>query len=285
MMWSIQSSLTAGESMNNRKDIRVDHYGAQYGHFSSDLYAGIRSETFGEDIGQNGWLTADEQDLFIRYLQLETGSKLLDVACGSGGPTLRMARLTGCSVHGVDAHEQAIAEARAHAEREGLTGRAIFDQLDANQALPIPDATFNGVVCIDAVNHLPNRQRVFADWARLLRPGGHLVFTDPTVVTGPLTNQEVAIRSSVGFFLFVPVGFDARLLEEAGFEGVDTIDRTENMARIADRWRSARDMRARELRKIEGDHTFEGQQRFFEIAARLAAERRLSRFAFHCVRR
>ncbi len=85
----------------------VDHYGAQYGNFASELYAQIRSVAFGEDIGQNGWLTANEQDLFLSYLSLEKGSKLLDVPCRSGGPTLRIARLTGCSVHGVDAHGQA----------------------------------------------------------------------------------------------------------------------------------------------------------------------------------
>jgi len=262
----------------------VDHYGAQYGHFAWELYAHIRSETFGVDIGQNGWLTADEQDLFLTYLRLASGSNLLDVACGSGGPTFRIARLTGCCVHGVDTHGQAIAQARALSEREGLTERATFDQLDASQVLPFPDASFDGLICIDAVNHLPNRQRIFSDWARLLRPGGHLVFTDPIVVTGPLTNEEIAIRSSVGFFLFVPAEADARFLEEAGLAVAETIDRTENMARIAERWRSARDARSRELRTVEGDATFDGQQRFFEVAARLAAERRLSRFAFHCVR-
>lgn len=262
----------------------VDHYGAQYGHFASELYAQVRSETFGEDIGQNGWLTADEQDLFLTYLSLDSGSKLLDVACGSGGPTLRIARITGCSVHGVDAHRQAIVEARARSDREGLSERATFERLDASQVLPLPDASFDGLICVDAVNHLPNRRGVFSDWARLLRPGGHLVFTDPIIVTGPLTNEEIAIRSSVGFFLFVPPGADERLLEEAGFSVTEAIDRTENMARMAGRWLSARAARSQELREIEGDATFEGQQRFFEVAARVAAERRLSRFAFHAVR-
>lgn len=276
--------MTARETIMTDETSVVDHYGAQYGNFASELYARIRAETFGEDIGQNGWLTTDEQDLFVGYLELRSGSKLLDVACGSGGPTLRIARLTGCSALGVDTHEQAIAEARARSEREGLTERATFDRLDASQPLPFPDASFNALICIDAVNHLPNRKRIFADWARLLRPGGHLVFTDPIVVTGPLTNEEIAIRSSVGFFIFVPAGVDERLLEEAGFDPAETIDRTENMSRIAERWRVARDARARELREVEGIATFDGQQRFFEVAARLAAERRLSRFAFHCVR-
>lgn len=262
----------------------VDHYGAQYGHFASELYAEIRSETFGNDVGQNGWLTADEQDLFLTYLSLDSGAKLLDVACGSGGPTLRIARITGCRVHGVDSHDQAIVEARARSQREGLSERATFEQLDASQVLPLPDASFDGLICIDAVNHLRNRRRVFSDWARLLRPGGRLVFTDPIIVTGPLTNEEIAVRSSVGFFLFVPAGADERLLEETGFSVTETIDRTENMARMAERWRSARGARTEELRNIEGDATFEGQQRFFEVAAQVAAERRLSRFAFHAVR-
>lgn len=110
------------------------------------------------------------------------------------------------------------------------------------------------------------------------------MFTDPIVVTGPLTDEEIAIRSSIGFFLFVPAGTDELLLANAGFELVECLDRTENMALMAGRWRDAREGRAAELREVEGDATFEGQQRFFEVAARLAGERRLSRFAFHAKR-
>ena len=43
----------------------VDLYGASYRNFANALYGEIRREAFGEDIGQTGWLTADEQDLFI----------------------------------------------------------------------------------------------------------------------------------------------------------------------------------------------------------------------------
>jgi SAM-dependent methyltransferase len=266
------------------QDSVVDQYGAQYGHFASRLYAEIRAETFGEDIGQNGWLTAEEQDLFLTWLGLAPESKLLDIACGSGGPTLRIARLAGCAVQGVDVHTEGIAEARTRAVRENLSDRVTFQQLDASQPLPFRDASFDGILCIDAVNHLPNRQQSFREWHRILGPDGRLVFTDPIVVAGPLTNEEIAIRSSIGFFLFVPVGTDERLLVDAGFEVVEVVDRTENMARMAARWRGARQTRAADLRRIEGESTFEGQQRFFEVAARLAAERRLTRFAFHARR-
>ena len=262
----------------------VRHYDANYGQFSSELYAAIRREAFGEDIGQNSWLTADEHDLFINWLAPREGSRVLDIACGSGRTTLRIGQRTGCSVHGIDTHAAAIAEARAAAEQLGLTGRAAFDQVDASRQLPFSDASFDALICIDAINHLPNRAGVLGDWARVLKPGGVLVFTDPIVVTGPLTNEEMTIRSSIGFFLFVPPGTDERFLAEAGFTVTDIVDRTENMAVTAHRRMKARENHAADLRRIEGGETFEGQQRFLEVASRLAAERRLSRFAFRAVR-
>jgi 2-polyprenyl-3-methyl-5-hydroxy-6-metoxy-1,4-benzoquinol methylase len=260
----------------------VNFYGSQYGQFASQLYAEIRSDAFGDDIGQNGWLTSDEQDTFISWLALTPKSRLLDVACGSGGPTLRIAGRVGCHVHGIDVHEQAIVTARARSEAEGLTARATFERVDATVALPLGDSSFDALICVDAINHLANRERVLDEWRRVLRPGGHLTFTDPVVVTGPLTNEEIAIRSSIGFFLFVPSGADERLLASAGFEVLAVVDRTENMAHMAARWRDARQRREGDLRRVEGDAAFDGQQQFLRVAAQLAVERRLSRLAFHC---
>ena len=258
----------------------VDHYGATYEGFASELYAEIRREAFGEDVGQTGWLTSDEQDLFISWLSLTPESRLLDVACGSGGPTLRIARETGCAVVGVDLHEQGVAAARAQALAEELDGRASFQRGDASQPLAFESASFDGLICIDAINHLPDREFVLREWHRVLKPGGRLVFTDPITITGPITDEEMRIRSSIGFFLFVPRGVDEDLLERAGFEVLASEDRSDNMARMARRWLEAREARATDLRSIEGEETFAGQQTFFEVAARLAEEERLSRFAF-----
>lgn len=43
---------------------QVDLYGKQYGNFSTMLYERIRIATYGEQIGQNGWLTVSEHDVF-----------------------------------------------------------------------------------------------------------------------------------------------------------------------------------------------------------------------------
>src|ERR1700687_2303880 len=101
-------------------------YGANYGNFQTELYAQIRREAFGEDIGQNSWLTSDEQDRFLEWLDLCPGKTLLDVACGAGGPALRIAATTGCSVVGIDVHEQAISTARSLAAQRGLDRLAQF---------------------------------------------------------------------------------------------------------------------------------------------------------------
>src|ERR1700687_3307021 len=205
-------------------------YGANYGNFQTELYAQIRREAFGEDIGQNSWLTSDEQDRFLEWLDLSPGKTLLDVACGAGGPALRIAAVTGCSVVGIDVHEQAGTAANSLAAQHGLPERAEFRCTDATGPLPFSDASFDAITCIDAINHFSDRPRVIAEWARLLKLGGRLLFTDPITLTGPLTNAEVAVRSSAGFYLFVPHGYDESVIGQCGLQLLMREDVTANIA-------------------------------------------------------
>jgi ubiquinone/menaquinone biosynthesis C-methylase UbiE len=264
----------------SRLPARVGHYDANYGNFQTALYEQIRREAFGEDIGQNSWLTADEQDKFLGWLNLSPGKVLLDVACGAGGPALRIAATTGCSVVGIDTHEQGISTARSLAAQRDLSSVALFQVGDAAQKLPFPDASFDAITCIDAINHLPNRLQIVTEWARLLKPGGRLLFTDPITVTGPLTNAEIAVRSSSGFFLFVPLGYDEHMVRQSSLQLVASENVTRNTAEVAARRRSVRESRSSALRELEGDQTYEGQQEFLAVAARIAAEGRLSRFVY-----
>jgi SAM-dependent methyltransferase len=258
----------------------MGHYDANYGNFQTALYAEIRREAFGADIGQSSWLAADEQDRFLGSLNLSPGKSLLDVACGSGGPALRIAARTGCSIVGIDVHEEAISTAKSLAAQHELTGLADLRVVDAAGPLPFPDACFDAITCIDAINHLPDRRSVISEWARLLKRGGRLLFTDPITVTGPLTNAEIAVRSSIGFFLFVPNDYDQRIIEDCGLRLLASENVTANMAEIAERRGAARAKRSAALREIEGDQTYEAQQQFFEVAARVAREGRLSRFVY-----
>ena len=108
-----------------------------YGGFADELYAAIRQAAFGEDIGQNSWLTADELRTFCEWLGVDTSTELLEVASGSGGPALFTVETTGCRLFGVDLHDEGVAAANRAAQERGLADRARFVCVDARKTLPV----------------------------------------------------------------------------------------------------------------------------------------------------
>jgi SAM-dependent methyltransferase len=255
-------------------------YDNYYGHMAADPQMAVRRETYDEDLGQASWLTLAEAQQFFRALALAPGQTALEVACGSGGITCRMALETGATCVGIDINPQGIEAAGRRVQDQGLAGRVSFRVVDAGQRLPFPDGSFDAVFCNDSINHLPGRLQVLRDWHRVLRPGGRLLFTDPIVVTGQLTSDEIHTRSSIGFFLFTPLEANERLLAEAGFVVREVRDVTGAVASIASKWRGARASRRAALVSLEGEASFDGVQRFLDVAHALAHERRLSRYLY-----
>jgi SAM-dependent methyltransferase len=258
----------------------VDLYDSHYEKVEADVYRAVRVEAFGVDLGQTSWITAAECDEFARSLDLRPGAKILEVACGSGGVAVRFAERHAASVVGVDVNEAAVASAANRAKQGGVSDRVRFQVVDANQALPFPPDLFDAVFCNDSINHFRDRRHVLGDWHRVLRPGGRCLYTDPVVVTGLLSNAEIAARSSIGFFLFTPVGVNEQLIREAGFRLRLTADVTEGAATTSRRWHDARARRRAALSALEGETKFEELQAFLATVQTLAGQRRLSRLAF-----
>lgn len=258
----------------------VNLYDRYYGQLATDPQTEVRRETYGEDLGQASWLTADEARRWFELLGLRAGQSALEVACGSGGVTCAMAEHTGAMCVGIDINPRGIDAAKERAARSGVGSRVTFQAIDAGRPLPFQAASFDAVFCNDALNHLPDRLAVFHDWYRVLRSGGRVLFTDPIIVTGQLSNDEIRTRSSIGFFLFTPLAHNERLLEEAGFTVEHVEDVTEAVASVSSKWREARARRRDRLVPLEGIDGFEGLQRFLEAVHVLASERRLSRYAY-----
>jgi SAM-dependent methyltransferase len=100
---------------------------------------------------------------------VESGTRLLDVACGPGH-LAAAAAARGAMPVGLDAAAGMIAVARArYAEIE-------FQQGDAER-FPFGDASFDAVVAGFVVNHLPRPERALAEFARVVRPGGRVAVT------------------------------------------------------------------------------------------------------------
>ena len=135
---------------------QIDLYTSTYGNFKARVLAEVRRETYREDIGQNSWITTDEYDTFYGWLNLSAGDHVLEVASGSGGPALYLAKKFKCRITGVDINEEGLKTANQSALDANITD-AKFQFADVDQRLPFDDETFDAVMCTDSMNHFRDR--------------------------------------------------------------------------------------------------------------------------------
>lgn len=119
--------------------------------------------------------------------------RILDVGCGFGLETLRLARLTGPggAVSGIDKSAGFIAEARRRAQQAGLS--IGFEVGDAD-ALPYPDRSFDHARAERLLIYLSEPSRAVAEMRRVVRPGGSLALIEPDIGT---TTVNLADRALV----------------------------------------------------------------------------------------
>jgi len=254
-------------------------YDSAYGNFANDVLSEIRIATYGQDLGQSSWITADEYDHFCGLLKIDERSNVLETASGSGGPAVYMAEKYGCTVTGIDINEDGVANANQLASSRGLSN-VHFQTVDVAGRFPFDDGSFDAVICTDAANHFADRLHVLREWARILKPGGRLLFTDPVVITGPVTNSELFDRSNIGLFVFIPPETTENFISEAGLKLLSREDATANIALTSGRWLNARTDRRDSLLAVESETDFNSLQTFLTAVHTLTSQRRLSRFAF-----
>jgi SAM-dependent methyltransferase len=118
-----------------------------------------------------------EAPIFARY-SLPPNARILDVGCGTGEITSRVAELfPSAELLGIDLDEQHLERARARSARYGP--RVRFQVGDALQ-LPLADAQFHLVICRHLLQAVPSARRVVKEMQRVARPGAqlHLIAED-----------------------------------------------------------------------------------------------------------
>ncbi len=167
-----------------------------------------------------------EVDLVLDGLDLK-GLNILDIGCGCGGAAFHLIRGHGAaSVIGIDIEPLVITRASALAEAYHLTDRAKFEVVTPGP-LPFPDGQFDMVFSKDAFLHIPDKESLMADVARVLKPAGMIAASDwMRLDDGPLSEQLREYIAAEGLDMHMcSLQRYEKALADAGFDQIHLKDR------------------------------------------------------------
>lgn len=209
------------------------HYGR--GHILEAIVAALRTEAKDpEQLAPTDLAPVDEFHIrgregtleLAERAQLQPGQRVLDVGCGLGGSARHLAAEHGCDVTGVDLTAEYVAVARELSRLVRLDDRVRFE-VGSALALPFGDATFDVAWTEHAQMNIADKRGLYAEIARVLVPGGRLVFHDIFQGDGGPPHFPVPwAEDGSTSFLATPAQVRSTL-EALGFRVVDWADRTE----------------------------------------------------------
>ncbi|MBT3558351.1 MAG: methyltransferase domain-containing protein [Rhodospirillales bacterium] len=192
------------------------------GQYSDAVIAGIEL-VYGE-----GFLSPGGEESVHRItegLDLE-GRDVLEIGCGLGGGVVALARNHGARrVHGIDLEASVLSRARERVRATGLEDRIELEQVEPGP-FPIPDASYDVVVCKEMLCHIEDKPPFYAEICRVIRPGGYLIGSDWLYdCDGPgraaYTKWCDHLCAAGLNFFFASEEQTTREIENAGFENVE----------------------------------------------------------------
>ncbi len=149
-------------------------------------------------------------------LGLDESSVVLDLGAGYGGSARYVTETHGSRVIALNLSEVENERNRQENARRGLTGK--IEVVDGSfEDIPCPDESVDVVWSQDAFLHSGNRLRVLEEIARVLRPGGQIIFTDPMAADGTSTGELKPILDRIHLDTMGSPGFYRRELARLGF--------------------------------------------------------------------
>ncbi|MBD1937861.1 methyltransferase domain-containing protein [Microcoleus sp. FACHB-68] len=130
----------------------------------------------------------------LKWAQVKSAQKILDVGCGIGGSTLYLAQKFNASATGITLSPVQAGRATERAQAAGLGETTQFQVADALN-MPFTDDSFDLVWSLESGEHMADKQKFLQECYRVLKPGGTLIFVTwchrPTdEPAGPLTADE-----------------------------------------------------------------------------------------------
>jgi len=161
---------------------------------------------------------------------LNADSRVCDLGAGYGGAARWLATQTGCSVTCVNLSETQNERNRALTEAAGLSER--IDVLDASfEDVPCEDASFDVVWSQDSFLHSGDRERVFHEIDRILKPGGQVIFTDPMQADDCPEGVLAPVLARIHLDSLGSIGFYREQAKKLGWEEVGVLEMTDQLVR------------------------------------------------------
>ncbi len=142
----------------------------------AQMKSNMKASWMAGDFGRIANYSARASEDFVARTEIKPGSRVLDVACGTGNSAIPAARAGG-RVTGVDIAPNLLEQARVRAAAEQLEIR--FQEGDAEQ-LPCPDESFDFVITMFGAMFAPRPERVAEELMRVCRPGGQIAMANWT---------------------------------------------------------------------------------------------------------
>ncbi len=189
---------------------RVDELGRRIGYSDDELGAVPEGANLGVGCGNP---TAIDR--------LRPGETVVDLGSGAGMDAFLAARQVGPSgrVIGVDMTDAMLEKARENARKVGLEGVVEFRKGNI-EALPVEDESVDAIISNCVINLSPEKERVYREAFRVLRPGGRIMISD-VVLERP---RPQAILESIDAYLGCVGGASLRAEREGSFLGSISID-------------------------------------------------------------
>jgi len=162
----------------------------------------------------------------VDKMSLRGDEHVLDVGCGIGGAVRYVAAEKGCQVTGIDLTPEFIDTARALTEMVGGVAGTAFDVASA-LAIPFEAETFDAALTIHVAMNIYDRPALYAEVARVLKPGGRFCMYDVMSLGAGDIAFPVPWAQSPETSHLTTVAETRAHLEGAGFDVVDTDDRTQ----------------------------------------------------------
>ncbi|NBQ86023.1 MAG: methyltransferase domain-containing protein [Betaproteobacteria bacterium] len=179
---------------------------------------------------------------------------VLDVCSGMGGPARYLAWKRGCRVTGLDLTASRVQGATELTAAAGLSQQVRFVQGNALQ-MPLPDAAFTLAIAQEAFAHIPDKPQLMRECARVLRPGGRLVFSDILRRTALPDDDARRLYEGMRFSEIASADDYRRWLADAGLRVVRVLDLSDEWTRILrERHAMYRSLEAQTVARLGVEH-------------------------------